>query len=105
MVVAEKYFGQHRSAEVDICKQRNSEAYHIFTQWFCFTCTLECNGQCGGGRHGTDSSQVSRTVMFYDFQRIFTGINTCDGIEQCHPDIMSDHYDENHLDKDREAVW
>ena len=86
---------------MDVCKKRDPEADKILAERFGFGGTLQCNGQCGSRGHGPYGSQIGRTIMADNLQRIFSGIDSCKDIKKSHPDKMSGKHQYDDLQKNR----
>ena len=90
---------------MDICKQRNTKVYQIITKRrLGFAGTLKCYGQGCRAGHGTDRRHVGRTVIFDDVPAVASGIGACNRVQQCQPDIMSQHNDQNNDQEDRKLL-
>lgn len=90
---------------MDVCKKRNPEADKILAERFGFGGTLQCNGQCGSRGHGPYGSQIGRTIMADNLQRIFSGIDSCKDVKKSHPDKMPGKHQYDDLQKKQAAVW
>ena len=84
---------------MDVGKQGNAEVYHIAAQDPAFPCTVQRNGERRGAGHGSDSSQIGRTIVTENLPGIPPGVSGGDQIEYGKPDIMADHDDQNDLNK------
>lgn len=97
----EEYLSQNGAAQMDVCKQRNTELYHIFTKRLAFVCALERNseGSCRG--HGSYCGKICRSVVFDDFHGVLFGVCARNHIQERHPDVMSDQHDHDNLQEYR----
>ena len=100
----EENLGQHRAAQMDVGEQRNTEINHVLAQHRGFLCAAQSNCQSRRGGHRADRSDIRRTVVLHYFDRVLARVRARNSIEQRHPDIMTDHNDDDDLDEHRKLL-
>ena len=89
---------------MDVCKQRDAEIDHIAAQNLTFPSAIQCNGQRRSTGHGSDSGQISGPVITEHLPGVPSGIGTGDQVQNSKPNVMSQHDNDDDLQKGRELM-
>ena len=90
---------------MDVSEQGNPEIHHIAAEGrLRFLRAAERHSQCRCRRHRPHSGNICRSVVLHHIQRIPLRVEPRCEIQDCHPDKVSRHDDQDNLDEYRKLL-
>ena len=85
---------------MDVGKQGDAEVHHVPAQHLGLPCSLQGHGQGGRGGHSAHRGEVGGPVVAQDLPGLLPGVEPRQQIQNCQPEVVSHHHDQDHDEED-----